>query len=535
MLTSNKKTMKNIKYLKSLFFIFIGSFAFYSCTNELDTNELDEDVFSSEQFYQDENSYKQFLSKLYLGLAASGQGGPNGAPDINGIDGGFGQYLRAYWVLNEVPTDEAVIGWADGNLPSLNTHTWGSNNEFIYAMFSRGMYQVSLCNEFLRQTTDEKLSSRNVSATTRAQIVNFRAEARFLRAFSYWHLMDMFGNIPFTTENDPVGYLLPPQKDRAFMFNFITSELNAIQGDLKDSQANEYGRIDKIAAKMLLAKVYLNAQVYIGQAKYTEAAQELNTVLASSYSLTPNSYAKIFMADNDINGAQNEIIFPIRYSGTSTQTYGGTTFIIHAAIGGNMNGSDYGVNGGWWGLRTRPEFYNKFSGDARGMFHTSGQQLNINSIGNFTDGYAVGKFKNVKSTGGAGSDAQGNFADTDFPVFRLADAYLMYAELAVRGVGSLSQATTYVNALRTRAGVATVNQSALTLDFILDERGRELYWEGHRRQDLIRFGKFTGGSYIWQWKGNVQTGASIDDKFKVFPIPATAIGSNPTLQQNTGY
>ena len=200
-----------------------------------------------------------------------------------------------------------------------------------------------------------------------------------------------------------------------------------------------------------------------------------------------------------------------------------------------MNGSDYGVNGGWWGLRTRPEFYNKFAGDARGMFHTSGQQLNINSIGNFTDGYAVGKFKNVKSTGGAGSDAQGNFTDTDFPVFRLADAYLMYAELAVRGVGSLSQATTYVNALRSRAGVATVNQSALTLDFILDERGRELYWEGHRRQDLIRFGKFTGGSYIWQWKGNVQTGASIDDKFKVFPIPATAIGSNPTLQQNTGY
>ena len=258
---------------------------------------------------------------MYLGLAASGQGGPNGAPDINGIDGGFGQYLRAYWVLNEVPTDEAVIGWADGNLPSLNTHTWGSNNEFIYAMFSRGMYQVSLCNEFLRQTTDEKLSSRNVSATTRAQIVNFRAEARFLRAFSYWHLMDMFGNIPFTTENDPVGYLLPPQKDRAFMFSFITSELSAIQGDLKDSQANEYGRIDKIAAKMLLVKVYLNAQVYIGQAKYTEAAQELNAVLASSYSLTPNNYAKIFMADNDINGAQNEIIFPIRYSGTSTQTW----------------------------------------------------------------------------------------------------------------------------------------------------------------------------------------------------------------------
>jgi hypothetical protein len=529
--------MKKSRIIKMLVLSVVTILSMSSCTKELDKIEIDEDIYSSEVFYQDEASYKQFLAKLYAGLAVSGQQGPAGNSDIAGIDEGFGQYLRAYWVMNEITTDEAIIAWADGNLPSLNNHTWASNNEFIYAMFSRCMYQVSLCNEFLRQTTADKLNSRNVSAATRAQIVNFRAEARFLRAFSYWHLMDMFGNVPFTTENDAVGFSFPQQKSRAFIFDFVVSELNSIDADLLASGSNEFGRVDKIAGKMLLSKVYLNAQVYINQNKFAEASAALAPVLSSSYSInTSSSYGKVFMADNDINGSQSEMIFPIRYSGLNTQTFGGTTFITHAAIGGSMNPANFGVNGGWFGLRTRQEFVAKFAGDPRGMFYTSGQTLSIGNIGNFGDGYAVEKYKNIKSTGGQGSDVSGNFVDIDFPVFRLADAYLMYAELAARGQGSTSQAATYVNTLRTRAGgSATITAGDITLDFVLDERGRELYWEGHRRQDLIRFGKYTGSTYNWQWKGGVQAGTSIDDKFKIFPIPATAIGSNPTLQQNPGY
>ena len=528
--------MKKSIIIKMLVLSVVTILSMTSCTNELDKIEIDEDIYSSEVFYQDEGSYKQFLAKLYAGLAVSGQQGPAGNSDIAGIDEGFGQYLRAYWVMNEITTDEAIIAWADGNLPSLNNHTWASNNEFIYAMFSRCMYQVSLCNEFLRQTTADKLDSRNVSAATRAKIVNFRAEARFLRAFSYWHLMDMFGNVPFTTENDPVGFSFPQQQSRAFIFDFIVSELNSIDSDLVASGANEFGRVDKIAGKMLLAKVYLNAQVYINQNKFSEASAALAPVLSSTYSInTSSSYAKVFMADNDSNGSQSEMIFPIRYSGLNTQTYGGTTFITHAAVGGSMNPANFGINGGWFGLRTRQEFVAKFAGDPRGMFYTSGQSLSIGNIGNFGDGYAVEKYKNIKSTGGAGSDVSGNFVDIDFPVFRLADAYLMYAELAARGQGSTSQAATYVNVLRTRAGAPSVTAGDINLDFVLDERGRELYWEGHRRQDLIRFGKYTGGTYNWQWKGGVQAGTSINDKFKIFPIPATAIGSNPTLQQNPGY
>jgi hypothetical protein len=236
-----------------------------------------------------------------------------------------------------------------------------------------------------------------------------------------------------------------------------------------------------------------------------------------------------------MNGSQTEVIFPIRYHGTVTQTYGGTTFLTHAAVGGNMNPAAYGINGGWWGLRARPEFVNKFSGDSRGMFYTNGQTLNIGNIGTFTNGYTVEKWRNIKSTGGAGSDTSGNFVDIDFPVFRLADAYLMYAELAANGVGSTAQAATYVNVLRTRAGSSAVVAGDITLDFVLDERARELYWEGHRRQDLIRFNKYTGGTYNWEWKGNTQNGTSIDAKYKLFPIPQQAIGSNPTLVQNPGY
>jgi hypothetical protein len=537
MLTFNKNThiMKN-KILSLLFLVTVMSMFTVSCSDDIAKSEEDSDYLTSESFFQNEASYKQFLAKLYMGLATSGQGGPSGAPDIAGIDGGFGQYLRAYWQLNEITTDEAIIGWADGNLPSLNNHTWASNNEFIYAMFSRGMYQVSLCNEFLRQTTDDKLNSRNVTATTRAEIVNFRAEARFLRAFSYWNLMDMYGNIPFVTENDAVGYFLPPQKDRNFMFDYIVSELNAIDGDLKASGANEYGRIDKIAGKMLLAKMYLNAQVYINQPKFAEASTALASVLSSTYSInTSSSYDKVFMADNDVNGSQTEIIFPVRFDGLATQTWGGTTYLAHASVGGSMDPATSGVNSGWAGLRTRQEFVAKFAGDPRGIFYTNGQSLSISNIGNFTDGYAVQKYKNLKSTGGSGSDASQQFADIDFPMFRLADAYLMYAELAARGQGSTTQAATYVNTLRTRAGASSITAANVTLDFVLDERARELYWEGHRRQDLIRFGKYTGSTYVWQWKGNAQAGTGIDDKFKLFPIPAQAIGSNPTLQQNPGY
>lgn len=528
---------------KSLLWLMILVIGVTSCTDDMDITPQDDDDFTAEKFYENPQAYRMFLAKLYLGLAKAGNGEGDGGEDLGGIRNDFSPYLRAFFTLQELPTDEAVIAWQDGNLPSMNTHTWTSNNEFIYVMYSRTFYQISLANEFLRQSTPEKISTRNVAPEILADMPSYRAEARFLRALSMYHAMDLFGKIPIVTENDEVGFFYPAQKPTAEVFEFIKNELLAIDADLKESRQNEYGRVDKIAAKMLLAKLYLNAQTYIGQTKYTEASDALQPVLNSTYQIANVPYSYLFMADNDTNGAQNEFIFPVRFDGQYT-TSGGTNYLVHASVLSSQNASDFGIDGGWKGLRTRREFVNKFpdatgAGDARAKFHVDGptysQTLDIASISDEKQGYAVTKWTNKRSDGSNGSNPAGTFVDTDFPMFRLADAYLMYAELAVRGSGSISQAVDYVNVLRDRADASTINAGNLTLDFILDERGRELYWEMHRRQDLIRFGKFTGGSYIWQWKGNSMNGAPISDHLKLFPIPDNAKAANPTLVQNAGY
>jgi hypothetical protein len=175
--------------------------------------------------------------------------------------------------------------------------------------------------------------------------------------------------------------------------------------------------------------------------------------------------------------------------------------------------------------------------DTRAMFFTEGQKLEIDDIGLFTDGYAINKFKNVDRNGNPGSDP--THADTDFPMFRLADVYLMYAEAAVRSGSNQGQALEYVNEVRSRAyewsNDGDIAADELTLDFIIDERARELYWEGHRRTDLIRFGLLTGGEYLWPWKGNLKEGRSTEPRYNLFPIPDSDINANPNLVQNPGY
>jgi hypothetical protein len=512
---------------------------FVSCTSDLDVMPQDDDDFTAEKFYENPQAYRMFLAKLYLGLAKAGNGEGDGGEDLAGIRNDFSPYLRAFYTLQELPTDESIIAWQDGNLPSMNTHTWTSNNEFIYVMYSRTFYQMSLANEFLRQSTPEKLASRNVDPAILSDMPSYRAEARFLRALSLYHAMDLFGRVPILTENDPVGFFFPQQKEKAEVFEFLVSELNDMVTDLKPSRTNEYGRVDKIAAKMLLAKLYLNAEVYIGENKYAEAATALTDVLNSNYQIANVPYSHLFMADNDTNGAQNEFIFPVRFDGQYT-TSGGSNYLVHASILSSMNASDFGVDGGWKGLRTRREFVNKFSdvtgaSDNRAMFQIDGQTLDIASVADETQGYGIRKWTNKKSNGSNGSSPSGAFVDTDFPLFRLGDAYLMYAELAVRGHGDLNQAKDYVNALRTRANASAISVGDLNLDFVLAERSRELYMECHRRQDLIRFGKFTGGSYLWQWKGNSMNGAPIQEHLKLFPIPDRAKSANPALIQNPGY
>ena len=486
--------------------------------------------------FNDASSYRAFIARVYTGLAVSGQQGAAGRPDIQGIDEGFSQYLRLYWEAQELPTDEAVIGWNDVGLPEMNTQTWAVTNNFVVAMYYRIFFQIGMANEFLRQTTDEKLAARgNVSVALRAEIAQYRAEARFLRALSYWHGIDLFGDIPLLTENDPLGSTPPQQSTRSAIYTFLVSELNDIAASLPAASAANYGRATGPAAKMLLAKLYLNAGIYTGTPNYAGALTAAQEVIASSYTLD-NNYLRMFKADNNTSP---EIIFAIPQDGLKTQTWGGVTFLVHASCGNSMNATAYGIDGCWWGLRLKPQAYNNYTaGDNRASyFYSTGQQVLINSIGDFTQGIAAPKFTNVTSSGAPGSHP--THVDTDFPVFRLADAYLIYAEANLRGGGgTATQALNYVNALRQRAygGVSgNISSAQLTLDFILAERGRELLWEGHRRTDLIRYGKFTGGSYIWAWKGGTAAGAATDAKFNLYPLPANELVANPNLKQNPGY
>jgi hypothetical protein len=488
--------------------------------------------------FNDTGSYRSFLAKLYAGLAVSGQQGPSGAGDIEGIDEGFSQYLRLIWQMQELPTDEAIIAWQDAGLPELNTQLWSPSNPFLGAMYYRIFFQVSQANEFLRETTDEKLQSRGVSASLRADIQQYRAEARYLRALSYWHGIDLFGSIPLVRETDPINSAPPRQATRKELFDYAVAELVAVRDALPVSP--QYGRAGRAAADMLLAKLYLNAQVYTGENRFADARTAAERAIAGPYQLD-DRYRDIFLADNNTSP---EIIFPITQDGANTRTFGGMTFLAHASVGGNvMNAADYGLNGGWWGLRVRPQLVALYpaagpaSPDRRSAyFFTQGQSLQIGSISDFTNGYAAPKYQNVTSAGMPGSNSE--FVDIDFPMFRLADAYLMYAEAVLRGGGgSRAQALTYVNALRQRAygnASGNITDAQLTLDFILAERARELMWEGHRRTDLIRFDRFTDNG-LWAWKGNVQAGRTTEAYRDVYPLPASELTANPNLTQNQGY
>ncbi len=739
-LLNDKLKNMQFKYQKLILCTLFMSVFATSCFKDLDTIPLDPDEVTSAVAYDNPDAYRQVLAKLYAGLAVSGQQGPSGQADIAGIDEGFGQYLRGLWYHQELPTDEAVIGWNDQTIKDFHEQDWDANDVFIAAFYSRIFYQVSLCNEFIRETTEEKLSERKVDDALRTEIEAFRAEARFLRALSYWHALDHFRAVPFVTEDDVVGSFFPEQASASELYDYIESELKAIEGDLIAPRQNEYGRADQAAAWALLSKLYLNAEVYVGKDAYSDCLAYCQRIIDAGYNLEPN-YEHLFMADNHTS---DEIIFPVAFDGVSTKTWGGMTFIIHATVGGTMVPSDYGIDSGWGGTRSTAGLVNKFpviaggsgggfvvpratseehaflylpgsyqgwrwkpensiaspmddgiyegyawmdagtqfkitetaawtpsygdndgdgildldgdnleveeagfykiaanlndltysleptqwgligsataggwdsdtdmtynaeveaweietslsageikfranddwalnmgdtgadglllqdgdniriensggyrvrlylnkpdytysieatSSDGRGLFYTDGQSLEINDIAQFPEGYPVIKFTNLNRDGSTGSDL--THPDTDFPMFRLADVYLMAAEAHLRGGGGdFETALGYVNEVRARAyqgPVGNIDADTLTLDFLLDERARELFWECHRRTDLVRFGQFSDGTYMWPWKGNVKEGAPVSSHFDVFPIPSSDIGANPNLVQNTGY
>lgn len=514
-----------------------GSVLALSCTKDL--NRTSPNALTADALYKNEAGYRSSLAKLYGGLALTGNSGPDGSGDLGGIDEGFSSYLRSYWYLQEFPTDEAVIGWNDQTIKDLHEMDWGPTEVFNRALYSRIFYQITLANAFIREATDDKLSERGITGADATKVKGYQAEARFLRALSYWHALDLYGNTTFVTENDPIGAFLPPRITRADLFNYVESELKDLENLLPDPQQNEYARADKAAVWMVLANLYLNAQVYTGTQRYTDAVTYSSKVIAGPYTLQSN-YANLFLADNHTS---NEIIFAAAFDGTKTRTWGGTTFLVHAPVGGDMDVNDFGIDFGWGGLRTTKAFVQKFSDpsgstDKRAMFQTAGQSLEINDISEFRHGYSIRKWKNKTSTGANGSSL--TWVDTDFPMFRLAEAYLIFAEAVLRGGsgGGTEQALIYINNIRQRAygnTTGNITSGQLNLNFILDERARELIWEGKRRTDLIRYDLFTTAAYLWPWKGGVKDGTAVSSTRNLYPLPSAEINTNPNLIQNPGY
>ena len=523
-----------------------------SCAKKLDL--FPQNDLTPATTYATASGYKSVLAKVYGGLAITGNTGPAGTPDIaGGLDEGSQvAFIRMFFNCEELPTDEAVVAWNDQTIQDFHSLKWTSADPFIKGIYARPIYNITLGNEYLRESTDEKLASRNITGNDAADIKKSRAEVRFLRAFNYWVMLDLFGKSTFITEANLIGTDLPKEILRTDLFNYIESELKAIDGDLAPAKTIEYGRVDQSAAWALLARLYLNAEVYTGTKKYTEAITYANKVIGAGYTLS-STYANLFMADNDKQ--KNEIVWAINCDGLHTQAYGNTTFFVHCASGDDHN--DFGVGGGWNGYRATASLGNLFPKDGSGnidttkdkrgkAFYTSvykgtDAQAKIADVTDFSNGLHVKKYINIRTDGLPVSDVTSTFADVDFPVFRLSEMYLIYAEAVLRSGtgGDATTALSYINKIRFRAygnsNAGNLNAADLTLQAVLDERGRELYWEGHRRTDLIRYGLLTTGTYLWPWKGGVGSGTAVDAKYNLFPIPATNRTSNPNLSQNTGY
>ncbi|RKS97831.1 RagB/SusD family nutrient uptake outer membrane protein [Chryseobacterium defluvii] len=506
----------------------IAGLFFASCTSDLET-EPKYELTLEELLIRDPNAVEGLLSRMYSTFALSSVSGP-GDSDIAGANAGESPFIRGLVNLNDFTADGMKNRWGDNGLDQLTTTSgWNSNNKFFKYVYDRIYYTIP-------QTTNLILILRDrVDVQNEDQYVS---ELRFLRALSYYYLIDFFGKGPLVN-NDTYGSATPlPESSRVELFNFVEAELKDVES--KIAPTNTYGRANQAVVQMLLAKLYLNAEVYTGTARYNDAATYASKVITSGNYQLETSFAKNFRADNNTS---KEIIFPLIADATSSQSYGNTTYIVNGNLNSTtMNLATYGAAEGWGGHRASKGWYGLFganaselaaSTDVRAkMFWTTGHTFEMNDYKEWTNGYPSIKFSN-RNTDGSGNVTA--FSSTDFPLFRLSDAYLIYAECALRGASTatVSQGLSYVNLIRARAGATILG--SMTLQTILDERGRELGLEGVRRQDLIRYGRFTGGTYLWPWKGGTANGTSISSNYNLFPIPESALQANPNLTQNTGY
>ena len=545
-----KNTMKHIAWIAAGTTMLLTA-----CVGDLDTLPLNPSDSTSETVYGvEESGYVAGLTKLYFIFVS------NETTDLQVSDAGASELLREFWTVQEVTTDACKCAWEnDAWVRAMNTNTWSdADNDATYAVYVRTLQGISYTNEYLRQTAPDRLSDRGVSSELAAKIQGFRAEARFLRAYFYWMALDVFGEVPFTTENSPFGGgVNPKQASRKDVFDYCVTELTELAADDSAMPAarSNYPRADKGAVMGLLARMYLNAEVYTGTPMWEEAKQACEKIFSMGYSLCPN-YADLFRGDNGENpDALNEIIFGVAYDAEQTQSYGGTSYLTLAAIAAADVSSEQminGVNNGWGGIRVPYEYVEKYFNvrnadyaagtydvnDKRGeMFYIKGRSESMeNALYVFLNGWSCLKYNNIPhdmdNDSFLATAATKAYSDIDYPMIRLGEIYLIYAE-ACMNLGQANTALPKLRELSERAGVQP--PTSITADFLLEERARELMWEGHRRTDLIRYGKFTSPSFLWTYKGGSFSGQGFDDHMKIFAIPASELAANPELHQNPGY
>ena len=531
-----------------------------SCISDLD--QYPQTETTSKDVYTNLANYEAVLGKIYAAMVTSGQGKGGDNKDMESVlnDGSGFDYMRMFLNMQECGTDEFASTWLTGEQTTGLTYlSWDANDAWVSDMYYRIYYNIALCNEFLRNANGASFSGND-----EVKMKEYKAEVRFMRALFYYHALDLYRNIPMVTENDPVGSFIPPRATPQETFDYIESELKDCIGDMLPASSCPYGQASQGAAYTLLAKLYLNSEVYTGVAKYAECKAACQQVMNMGYSLE-SDYSKLFNADNDKR--TNEIIFALPVSAEHTVSWGASTYLVCGQLSlsnANQTPGDFGAESGWSEFRLRSQFVDKFNesdiyaqgeeakGDKRAKFFTNGQNKDVTSMTDETTGYLSEKWSNLKDDGTKASNTSNDGVETDFPLFRLADVYLMYAECVARlgedwdnwNGGSDAEAASrkegaiyYINKVRERAGAADVwkdnfASDADFLQFILDERARELYHEGYRRTDLIRFGQFTTNKYIWQWKGGTHDGQAVDSKYNIYPIPNTELTANPNLHND---
>lgn len=505
------------------------SAGFTSCTDDLD--QQPHIGVTSGVVYKTVGGYESVLAKIYGSYSLIGQS-KAAQSDISTYSGH--DLMRNYFNLQELTTDEAAPRWLSGdNLWGLALMNWDENDPTVADTYYRLYYSIALCNEFLRYCGGNVPGS--FSDSDRKQIATYAAEARFMRALSYYLVLDLFRQGPYVDENTPTGGFIPPVMDANALVDYIEKELDDIKDSLLDHAP--YARAGKGAAYTLLSRIYLNAETYTGTPRYTDCITAAKNAMALGYDLE-SDYLKLFNADNHLR--DNEIIFALANDADKATTWGAATYIICGSVGSDnsQNAADYGISTGWGNFRAHGQFYDLFANsqsDKRNTFHTDGQAQYIETtLEDGTQGYHPCKFTNLTDAGNAASNSAADGCSTDYPFFRLAEVYLNAAEAVLRGGQGMSrsEALDLVNKIRERAYGDTsgnITDAQLNLNFLIDERARELYHECVRRTDLVRFGLFTSSKYLWNWKGGTADGCAVNDRYNIFPIPASEISANSNL------